>query len=149
MKKPLFKEVTEEEFRTFLNYFKPELSKDEEQTVYYSRFGEACNSYILKRKDNGEIIGKYTDYYRPTYLLNLQPVIDLMKTFIKKGKVMYKITIARPAYLENTEYITPDSLMVSEFIQDKIDDLSKSEDKNWRIEVTRSEIGYLGEVLQQ
>jgi hypothetical protein len=59
---------------------------------------------------------------------------------------MFKITIERPEYLETKEYITPDNLMVAEFLQDKVEDLRKS-DASWKITITPTKINYLGECL--
>ena len=62
---------------------------------------------------------------------------------------MYKITVKRPCYLSEEVFISPDSLMVCDFIGDKLCDLRNSEDnKTWSIVISETDIKYLGEYLE-
>ena len=62
---------------------------------------------------------------------------------------MYKITVKRPCYLSEEVFISPDSLMVCDFIGDKLLDLRKDQDaNNWSIVISLTDIRYLGEYLE-
>jgi len=61
---------------------------------------------------------------------------------------MYKVKINVPEYLEHKEFISPDIMVVSDFLQDKVTELQSKGLTLWSIEVLPTSIQYLGEYTE-
>jgi hypothetical protein len=58
---------------------------------------------------------------------------------------MFKVTVHIPEYVEQREFISPDMMMIADFLQDKVGELKTKGLISWKIDITPTSMQYLGE----